>query len=128
MKQSFMSEANFHTFIKSVLRKASLRWPPLNKVRSSARVERGWYRCAGCGNLVPTTIMATLKNGKQKRVKNVVVDHIHPVVPVEGFNTWDEVIERMFCDEAGLQVLCKACHDEKCSKENHERKSRRTGV
>ena len=54
--------------------------------------------------------------------KEVAVDHIEPVVPVSGFTTWDEVIERMFVEKEGLQVLCKECHRVKCQEEKQQRK------
>lgn len=102
-----------------------MRWPPLNQARAAARIERGLYKCAGCGEVVPTSIVTTLKNGKVKRVKNVLVDHIIPIVPTTGFDSWDNVIDRLFCDVDGFQVLCKACHDAKTLEETGERKSSR---
>ena len=54
--------------------------------------------------------------------KEVAVDHIDPVVPVSGFTTWDEVIERMFVEKEGLQVLCNECHRVKCQEEKQQRK------
>lgn len=116
-----MSDSAFHSYIKSILRKASMRWPPLNKVRANARVSRGMYKCDGCGEIVPTSIYE-----KGKRVKNVLVDHINPIVPTTGFDSWDNVISRLFCSESNLQVLCKKCHDDKTNKERNERKSSRS--
>jgi hypothetical protein len=90
-------------------------------VKSKARVSRGFYTCASCKEEVP----ASLKTEKG-RVNNVYVDHIDPVVdPSVGFTTWDDFIERLFCEEDNLQVLCKACHDEKSSKEKEIAKERR---
>lgn len=117
-----MSESAFHSYIKSVLRKASMRWKPVNQVKQEARTERGFYKCAECGEVVTATVVATLKNGKTKRIKNVAVDHINPVVPTSGFDNWDNVIKRLFCDKEGLQLLCKECHDKKCQEEVSERK------
>lgn len=54
--------------------------------------------------------------------KEVQVNHIVPVVPVEGFTSWDVVIERMFCEKDGLEVLCKPCHKLATAVENAERK------
>ena len=46
------------------------------------------------------------------------VDHEPPVVdPRTGFTTWDSFINNLFCEEDKLQVLCKACHDEKSKEE-----------
>lgn len=51
-------------------------------------------------------------------MQNIFVDHIKPIIdPVVGFTTWDECIERMFCEADNLQVLCKTCHDEKSNEE-----------
>lgn len=99
-----------------------MRWPPVNKVKAEARVRRGFYKCAMCGNEVPASAVVTLKNGKTKRVKNVAVDHIEPVVPVSGFDSWDNVIKRLFCDANKLQLLCRECHEIKCKEERDERK------
>lgn len=126
MSQTVMSEGAFHSYIKSILRKASMRWKPLNEVKGRARVGRGLYKCEQCETIVPATSITTLKNGKMKRVKNIAVDHISPVVPVSGFDSWDNVIKRLFCDVEGLQLLCRDCHETKCKEEMDERKSYRT--
>ena len=42
--------------------------------------------------------------------ENVQVDHIVPVVPLAGFDSWDGVIARLFCPTAGLRIMCKNCH------------------
>ena len=50
--------------------------------------------------------------------KDVEVDHIKPVIdPKKGFKSWDEYINRLFCTEDNLQVLCKPCHKIKTNKE-----------
>ena len=54
--------------------------------------------------------------------KEVHVDHIYPVVPVEReVRDWNEYIERLFCNSSGLQVLCIDCHQKKSNEENAER-------
>ena len=59
--------------------------------------------------------------------KNAKVDHVDPVVPYhlkqaeigEGKDfTLGMYVDRLFCDEDGLQVLCKPCHDLKTSLES----------
>jgi hypothetical protein len=111
------TEAKFKSFIKNQLRGATRKWAPIADCLKKARVRRGFYLCEGCKEEVPNTT----KDGA-KRVKNVFVDHIEPIVPVTGWESWDSCIERMFCEEDNLQVLCKACHDEKSAKEAAERK------
>lgn len=105
--------ARFRTFVKSSLRSASVRWPPKYECLNSAFVGKQicnvsgrlgkHYRCAGC-------------NGDYA-ARFVQVDHIDPVIPLTGFVSWDDVINRMFCEKENLQVLCKTCHDAKTSEE-----------
>lgn len=117
------TEAKYKSFVKNQLRSATRKWPPISQCSKDARVARGMYRCACCQEDVP----ATIKNGR-KREKNIFVDHIQPIVdPHIGWTTWDDVIERMFCEADNLQLLCKKCHDEKTAEErtiaNNRRKS-----
>lgn len=117
-----MTPSEFKSFVKSALRKAAMKWPPINNVRKNARVERGRYLCNMCKQVVPAS-KVVIKNGVRKRTYNIVVDHIVPVVPTSGFDSWDGVIHRLFCDEDNLQLLCRECHDKKCLAETQERKS-----
>jgi 5-methylcytosine-specific restriction endonuclease McrA len=115
------TEARFRSFIRSQLRAATMRWGPISKCLSLARESRGFYSCAGCGQTVP----ATTKVGG-RRTKNVHVDHIAPIIdPTEGFVSYDKLIERMFCEQDNLQVLCTECHDIKTDNEKALAKERR---
>jgi hypothetical protein len=53
------------------------------------------------------------------------VDHISPVVPVgtplEALS-WDELVDRLWCDISNLSVLDKECHEIKSKAENKERR------
>lgn len=107
------TEARYINFIKNLLRSGTRKWGPKQTIMSKARVRRGYYECASCHNEVPFTI----KEGR-KRKSNVFVDHIKPIIdPLVGFTTWDSFIENLFCEEDGLQVLCKECHDIKTKQE-----------
>lgn len=113
------TEARFHSFIKSALRSASIRWPPKYTVISEAYVGTKTneatgrmakhFKCNRCKGEFPQ--------------KQVEVNHIIPVIPIEGFTTWDDVIKRMFCEKDGLEVLCKPCHKEITKQENEQRKT-----
>lgn len=111
--------AKFKGWIISLLRKGTLRYPPRNEVLKEAKTEKRvniksgrlaqHYRCAGCQGEFPMSMMA--------------VDHINPVVGVEGFTTWDDYINRMFCAKENLQCLCKDCHDAKTAVEKLARRT-----
>ena len=113
-----MTPAKFKSWIVSLLRHGTMRWPPRNEAMKAAKTEKRinkktgrlaqHYRCAGCSEEFPA--------------KQICVDHIQPVInPSEGFTTWDEYIERMFCPQGNLQCLCKICHDDKTKKERNVR-------
>lgn len=116
------TEARFNSFIKSTLRGATRRWGPKSEAKKKARVSRGIYLCSECGENVP----ATIKNDKGRRVDNAIVDHIKPIIdPGVGFTTWDDCIERMFCEVEGLQVMCHKCHIIKSNEERQIAAERR---
>jgi len=52
--------------------------------------------------------------------KGIQVDHIEPVVPIGKTSremTWDELVDRLYCDIENLQVLCTKCHKKKSAEE-----------
>lgn len=96
------------TWIMATLRRASYRWPARNESEKIARVERGLYKCAMCEG--------TFRNGEY------AIDHIKSVISLkDGFTTWDDVIENLFCDVEGFQILCHPCHDIKTAQEDSMR-------
>jgi 5-methylcytosine-specific restriction endonuclease McrA len=99
-----------------------MKWAPISLCQKQARVKRGLYKCAGCGAEVP----ASVKDENGRRKKNIHVDHINPIVdPAVGWTTWDDCIERMFCELDNLQVLCGDCHEVKSNTEKQIAKERR---
>lgn len=120
------TQAKFNSFIKNNLRSATRKWAPIQKCKKKAHVARGLYKCDECGQEVPPTVF---NEEKRKRVKNIFVDHIEPIIdPATGFTTWDECIERMFCDSSNLQLLCKQCHSAKSQEEIEVAKNRRAAA
>lgn len=117
------TESRYNNFIKGALRNASIRWGPRNAVKKAANVKRGFYLCAGYDrdkHIVPASLPP--KKGNKKRINNAVVDHIYPVInPSTGFVSWDDTIERMFCEVEGLQILCYECHNNKTDEERRIR-------
>lgn len=112
------TEARYRSFVKSLLRQGTMKWGPIQECKKLARVKRGLYECAGCGEHVPPTV----KEGRTSK-KNIHVDHINPVIPVDtGFTTWDDCVEGMFSELDNLQLLCSACHSKKSGEEVEQRK------
>lgn len=72
------------------------------------------YRCCKCQELYTAA--------------NMEINHIVPVVPVEGFDSWDGVVERLFCEKDGLEALCKPCHKVVTKGENQQRKENKKNV
>lgn len=104
------TEADFTSFIKSALRRATGRWAPKHKCKKDARIARNQYRCALCSHIVGN--------------KDLAIDHIKPVVdPVRGFVSWDEYIARMFCEQDGFRAICKDCHDNVTASQREIRKA-----
>lgn len=119
MKPPSQSEAEFRLWLCSELRRIA-RIQPHRAKNEALRLSRiGWgkYVCATCKETFGP--------------KDVQADHISPVVPTTGFDSWDGVINRMFCrangeqDHTILQILCKPCHKDKCREEAGERKMHR---
>lgn len=100
------------TWLMAGLRRMGYRWPEKSQAERDARIERGLYKCAMC-------------EGSFK-AKEYAIDHIDPVVPHDGFPLhpttggpdWTVIIERMFCNKEGFQIVCLSCHDLKSSLED----------
>lgn len=117
------TEARFKAFIKGVLRDATNKWGPKQTTKKKAWIKRGIYKCVGYkrrSHNVRVTLPPSAPG--KRRIHNVQVDHIKPVIdPKKGFTSWDDMIERMFCEEEGLQVLCNDCHRRKTKDERKRR-------
>lgn len=106
------TKGRFDSFVTSLLRSGSRRWEPkytcLNEAKTEKKINKATGRvaqhflCNSCKQDFPA--------------KDVQVDHIDPI----GKNrSWDEFINRLFCELSNLQVLCKACHSEKTKRERN---------
>lgn len=75
-----------------------------------------WVKCEECGKL--------------EAKSNVQVDHRTPLVPLDKSledMSWDEVVDRLWCDEDNLQIICKPCHIAKSKAENKIRRENKKG-
>lgn len=104
------TEGRFTSFVTSVLRGGSRRWEPkwttLDKARTEKKknVKTGrlaqHYRCNICQ--------------EEFTAKDMNIDHIEPIGTEK---TWDEFIDRLFCEEDNLQAVCLDCHKIKTQSE-----------
>jgi 5-methylcytosine-specific restriction endonuclease McrA len=104
-------------FARSALRRSVLDDTKISHSDPNRPRVKTWYRCECC-------------NGKFAQYE-LEVDHVHPVVPVTKSleeMSWDELIDRTWCDRIGLQVLCETCHDAKSAREREERKARKVKI
>ena len=116
------TEARFKSFIKGNLRNATRKWAPISECLKRARTRRGFYTCNGC----KLEVHNTTRDENGKMIKNVLVYHIQPIIdPATGWVSWDDTIERMFCEAGNLQVLCHECHKVKTDEEKAIAKQRR---
>jgi hypothetical protein len=116
------TEGRFRAFITSTLRGGFRRYPPKytvlkaaysgKKLNKASKRQCMHYVCNSCKKEFPS--------------KEVNVDHILPVVdPITGFVDWNTFIDRLFCKEENLQVLCSKCHTEKTKQERQVRNDQR---
>ena len=97
---------NLRHFLTNKLRRISYTWPPRQEAIKNGRVSRGKYRCSSCG-------------GENFGPKDIQLDHTIPVIdPHTGFTTWDDYIERLFCEVEGFSIMCIECHKYKTHREN----------
>lgn len=104
------------SFVINTLRRSFYKYPSRKEALKKSRVARGQYKCAMCEELF--------------KPKEIQVDHIDSVIPTEGFPDnkfdWNIYIDRLFCNEQGLQILCKQCHKDKTYLENELRREHKS--
>lgn len=117
------TESRFNQFIKGGLRALTRKWGPTydaveaayagRKYDETTKRESNRYKCAMCGDLFKREF--------------VQVDHIEPVSDPtlnreDKKVDWNVVVNRMFCEQENLQVLCEQCHKHKTLMETKTRK------
>lgn len=95
--------------IRQMMQKVRREVPKFKKDGSLSKKNAVQYLCNVCKQYVGSTLIS--------------VDHIVPVIDKEGFLNWETFINRLFCDETNLQVICDQCH---LLKTNQERNIRQT--
>ena len=100
-----MTESAFWSFIRSALRQKSRWWKPITECKLQAkRAYKGTnkrqkfeYQCATCKGWFPE--------------KQINVDHIKPAGSLNCAQDLPGFVDRLFCEQDNLQVLCEKCHD-----------------
>lgn len=95
-------------FAINSLRRASYRWPGRYNCNNLNKLDRNEYFCSFCGII----------GGR----KDFQLDHIVPVVNINGWDGFDNYIERMFCVEEYFRRLCRECHKDLSKKQNEKRR------
>lgn len=114
-----MTEAAFWGWLRSALRQKSRWWKPIAVAKNKARrVYKGAnkrqkyeYQCNICKEWFPE--------------KKINIDHITPAGSLNCAADLPGFVERLFCEEEGLQCLCEKCHNEKTLSENGKIRTKR---
>lgn len=98
---------NANSQIRSAVRRTFSRSPTVQEVLQSTRSEHDQYKKDGTLAKRKAVRYECASCGKQFMRKDVAVDHVDPVIPLDKeFDNWDEFINRLFCSKENLQVLC----------------------
>lgn len=107
-----LTDSQYWSAIRSALRTGMRFWKPKVNVMNKAKRkyegenkrQKFAYECEHCKKLFKAT--------------EVQVDHIQPAGTLLAYSDLPKFVERLYCGEDGLQVLCFECHRKKT---NHER-------
>lgn len=111
-----MTESAFWSFIRSALRQKSRWWKPITECKMKAkRAYKGpnkrqkfEYQCNTCKNWFPD--------------KQINVDHIVGAGSLNCGADLPGFVDRLFCEQDNLQVLCESCHNKKTQLEKNKTK------
>lgn len=96
--------------VREKLEESRKEFPRYKKDGTRAKKNLVKRQCEVCGSWVSTT--------------KITVDHIDPVVPLDGFpphyDLWERItlfLKRLWCDKSNLQRICDDCHRKKTQRE-----------
>jgi len=109
-----MTDSAFWSFIRSALRQKSRWWKPITECKMKARRaykgplkrQKFEYQCNSCKDWFPE--------------KKINVDHIVGAGSLNCSADLPGFVERLFCEQDNLQVLCTECHDKKTKLEKEK--------
>jgi 5-methylcytosine-specific restriction endonuclease McrA len=109
-EQNFLKGAVRRVFSRSDLRRSVVEASRIEHHDPSRPRVTKWSRCSACLQPTPTYL--------------IEVDHRDPIIPTDRTlddMTWDDLVDRVWCDPANLHPVCKPCHREKTKAENRLR-------
>lgn len=109
-----MTESAFWSFIRSTLRQKSRWWKPITQCKLESRRpykgplkrQKFEYQCNSCKKWFPE--------------KKINVDHIVGAGSLNCGADLPGFVERLFCEQDNLQVLCEDCHNKKTQLEKQK--------
>jgi 5-methylcytosine-specific restriction endonuclease McrA len=109
-----MTESAFWSFIRSTLRQKSRWWKPITQCKMESRRpykgplkrQKFEYQCNSCKKWFPE--------------KKINVDHIVGAGSLNCAADLPGFVDRLFCEQDNLQVLCEVCHNEKTQLEKQK--------
>ena len=104
-------------FSRSELRKQVLDAYETEHVDPKRPRVNKWAWCSVCGEVSPKYKMQ--------------VDHQDPVVEIHSSleqMTWDELVDRIWCERNNLTVMCISCHTSKSKLEMKARRAHKKGL
>lgn len=110
------------TWLTPKLRRLSMQWAGKSIARDNAKIyiQDGYYK-NGNPKIIRYYVCQNPECGLIVDEENSQMDHIEPVVSVDGFTTWDNYIETLFSNPNNYACLCLTCHAEKTRLENEIR-------
>ena len=129
---------NQNSQIRSAIRRTFSRSPLVQEVIKSVRSEHDQFNKDGSLGKRKAVRYTCANCGRKFMRKDIAVDHVEPVIPLDReFSSWDDFVDRLFCDEDNLQVLCSykikdkgkhgdklSCHHQKTQEERKLRKQK----
>lgn len=104
-----------HPYRIAALKRVEIREHVTNQDGSTGKKVQVFYPCGLCG--------VRTKTAASGKYQKCAVDHVIPVVPLDGREIdIQEFAERLFVQDP-LMVLCETCHSEKTKQENAERRA-----
>lgn len=109
---------NKNSVIRGALRRAFARSPIVQEIVNDSRRESPRYKKDGTRHKKNWVQRQCQVCGEWVSSSKIAVDHIIPVVSVDdGFQDWNEFVDRLWCEKANLQRICSTCHDAKTQTE-----------